>query len=112
MHPGQGAAERRQTAGNRHREGPDQHPFGVRRQHPQWEHDPAASSEAALVQACRGPESPPTADSESARQEGLADGRGLRGTAGQHCGTAALQGRALHRERWGLFGAAAGVTPA
>ena len=92
--------------------GPDQHPFRVCRQHPQWEHDPAASSEAAFVQACGRPESPSTADSESARQEGLADGRGLRGAAGRHCGTAALQGPALYRGRCGLFGAAAEETSA
>ena len=111
MHPGQGASEGLQTAGSRCQQGPDQHPFGVHRQHPQWEHDPAASSEAVLVQACGQPESPLTADSESAQQEGLADGRRLCGTVGQHCGTAALQSRALHREWCGIFGPAAEATP-
>ena len=112
MHTGQSTAQGHQTAGSRCRKGPDQHPFGVRRQHPQWVHDPAASSEAMLVQACGRPESPPPADNESGWQEGFADGRGLGGTAGQHSGTAALQGCALYREQCGLFGPAAEATPA
>ena len=59
MHPGQGTAQGHQTAGSRHRQGPDQ----VRCQHPQWEHDPPASSDAVLIQACGRPESPLTTDS-------------------------------------------------
>ena len=106
MHSGQGTAQGHQTAGSRRRQGPDQHPLRVRHQHPQWEHDPAAPLKAALVQACGCPESPPTADSESAWQEGLADGWGLCGAAGQNCGTAAFQGPALYRGQCRLFGLA------
>ena len=58
MHPSQGTAQGHQAAGNRRRQEPYQHPLGVCRQHPKWEHDLAAPSEVVLVQAHGCPESP------------------------------------------------------
>ena len=56
--PSQGTAQGRQAVGSWHRQGPDQPPLGVHRQHPQRKHDSAAPSKTALVQAWGCPASP------------------------------------------------------
>ena len=71
-----------------------------------WSCSPLRSSVCALVivrrgetfiQACGRPENLPTADSESACQEGPTNGQQLHGPAGGHCGTAAHEVRPLDR---------------
>ena len=111
MHPSQGTAQGRQAGGSRRQQGPDQHPLEVCRQHPQREHDPAAPSETVLVQARKCPESPPTADNESAWQGGPTDAQRLRGPAGQHCGATAHEGPPLYRGQHRLPGPGPDTSP-
>ena len=56
--PSQGTAQGRQAVGSWRRQGPDQPPLGVHRQHPQLKHDSADPSKTTHVQAWGCPASP------------------------------------------------------
>ena len=56
--PSQGTAQVRQAVGSWRRQGPDQPPLGVHRQHPQRKHDSADPSKTTHVQAWGCPASP------------------------------------------------------
>ena len=56
--PSQGTAQGRQAVGSWRRQGPDQPPLGVHRQHPQRKHDSADPSKTTRVQAWGCPASP------------------------------------------------------
>ena len=56
--PSQGTAQGRQAVGSWRRQGPDQPPLGVHRQHPQRKHDSADPSKTTHVQAWGCPASP------------------------------------------------------